>query len=391
MVFKFKAIDSENKIITGKRKSESEEEILEFLKENNLKVISLEKENKREDEKTIKKKIDKKELYKLLYNMYIMNSSGLNIPKILQMIAKNSKSKYKKVYKKLYKSVEQGNSLGKAMEEEKIFPDFVVNMVLVGEKSSNLANVFKDLSEFYKNSIKFERKIKNALYYPIFLITISFIIINFLCIIVLPEITNIFYSMPENIPKATKFIMDISAYWAENYRRIIITILLFVMIIMLFLKTYYGKKIFDYLKMKNEFYKKVQIKNFVNMLSVLINAEHTFYNAIKTVANSTENIIFSEYITEISENINWGLSFSNSIEKDDIFDERFIEIIKVSEKSSKLGQCLNVLCEYYEFEIKVKQEKFIKFIEPMVILVLGLIIGFIVISIAIPLLDIVDI
>lgn len=393
MNFKYKAINKEKEEVEDSIVANSEKEVLLLLRTNDLKPIWIKKDFEKSREiKITKRIINKENLQIFLYKLYILTYSNITIPESIKIIVNDTKNKKEKeIYFSIFKDLDKGYSFAESIEKQNYFPKFLVSMIKIGEESSNLNDVFLNLSNYYKDEIKFEKEIKSAMYYPILLLLITFMVVNFLMISVLPKFTEMFYSDGEKLPFITKILIKISNFSSEY----IITINLFLLIlfisIILSLKTEKGRLFIDRIKLKSKLYRYILIKKFSEMMYLLLSSNITIYNAVELTAKSVDNKIFSKELESVRKDIYNGENLSDSLENISFFPSMYISMIRISEYSGRNKDVFKNLISYYEYEVKFKQDKFIKFFEPVLIIILSLIVGFVILAIAIPMFDVVNI
>jgi type IV pilus assembly protein PilC len=287
--------------------------------------------------------------------------------------------------------MQMGNSIEQSFLNTKSFSSFFINMVKAGEVSGNLDKIFNNLSDYYDKENKLKSKIINMLIYPIILTITSVVITLFIIIFIIPNFQKIFDSNGVQAPTYTKIIINISTFIRDN---------LFYLLIILAIIS-----IFIYHKIKNdkhlretlfnishigELIKVIVSLKFSRSLYILLSSGVQIIEALEI----SSDILESEYIKErmeISiEYVNRGNSIGNSLELSNIFPALFISMIKIGEESGRLESILNVINKYYENELDLKIEKFMSYVQPTIIIFLGLIIGVIVISMVMPMFDIIN-
>ena len=386
MKYKYKALNTNNEIVEEFILLNSEKEVLKYLKNLHLRPIKI---SIVEDTKIKKIKLKKEKLGDIFYKLHILTSSNITLPNAISIISKNENKKEKLFADFIIEMLEDGSNLSdilKYLKSRKI----IINMVEVGENSSNLPKTFKNLSDYYRSESKFEREIKSAMYYPILLIVISFILVNFLIIFIMPSFLEMFYENRESLPFITRFLIKFAEFLNSYFVIINITIFLFIIFMFLYLKTENGKRVFDKIKLKFKLYKKIITKKYISMMHLLIESDITVAKSINIIASSFENIIFQEKLLKVEQDLNNGISLSRSLEDNNLFDKTAISLIETAEEASAMKKILNTMNEYYDYEVKNYQKNFITFFEPLTIVVLALIVGFVIISISVPMFDVVN-
>lgn len=386
MKYRYKALNTNNEIIEEFILLNSEKEVLKYLKNLHLRPIKI---TIVEDTKIKKIKLKKEKLGDIFYKLHILTSSNITLPNAISIISKNENKKEKLFADFIIEMLEDGSNLSdilKYLKSRKI----IINMVEVGENSSNLPKTFKNLSDYYRSESKFEREIKSAMYYPILLIVISFILVNFLIIFIMPSFLDMFYENRESLPFITRFLIKFAEFLNSYFVIINITIFLFIIFMFLYLKTENGKRVFDKIKLKFKLYKKIITKKYISMMHLLIESDITVAKSINIISSSFENIIFQEKLLKVEQDLNNGISLSKSLEDNNLFDKTAISLIETAEEASAMKKILNTMNEYYDYEVRNYQKNFITFFEPMTIVILALIVGFVIVSISVPMFDVVN-
>lgn len=390
MKFKYKALDKNNEVLVNIIDLDNEKDVVKYLYDLDLKPIVIQKhftENK--SNKIFKRKISNKSLQILLYKLYIMISSGLTLPESIKLITYEEKDfKTRLIYSDILDDLHKGETFTSALTNKKYFPEFMIRMIETAEKTANLKKVFYNLHKFYENKEKFDKKIKSALYYPILLIFVCIIIVNFLCISVLPNFIEVLQY--KNLPLSTRILLKVSGFINNNFILLVIFNIFITLSFVLFYKTDQGKEFFSKILLKIPIYKLINIKNFVSMVLLLLENNRTLYEAINITVDSINNIIVKNELKIISSKIRDGMNLSEAMEESNFFPEFCISMVKVSESSSKTQNIFKKLEQYYIFEISFRQERFIKILEPLIIIIMAIIVGYIVLSISIPMFDIVN-
>ncbi|WP_138159264.1 type II secretion system F family protein [Peptoniphilus catoniae] len=391
MNYKYKAFNKDKKIITGEIEVFSEKEALDKLRQMDLrpiKVIASSGYNK--DLNLFFKNFSGESLYIFLYQLYILLNSKITSLKAFDILKYTYKGKKADLLNEIYKDLASANPLSLALKNTKEFPELVTNMVAVGENSSNLPDVLKNLSEFYRSKLSFEKKIKNALIYPIILLIVTFIVVNFLILYILPTFEDVFKGSDAEFPLITKMLINLSHFINNNIFAFILVFLLILVIIAFYIRSDQGRFKIDRFKLKFDLFRLINISNFISMMKLLIESNVTVSQSVDIIARSSENLLIKKILNQAASDIYQGESLSNSLSKSEIFSEMDISMLRVGEESSNLKEVLESLNEYYRYEIEIKQEKFISLFEPVVILILSIFVGFIVISLAMPMFDLVN-
>ncbi|MDO5040789.1 MAG: type II secretion system F family protein, partial [Peptoniphilus sp.] len=236
----------------------------------------------------------------------------------------------------------------------------------------------------------FEKKIKNALVYPIILVTVTILVVNFLILHILPTFQSIFEDSGLALPLVTRLLIEISNFIGKNFIALTGIFIFVILAFVLYFNSEKGKLNLDGLKLRSDLYKMNLMNNFVSMMKLLLQSGATVSESINIMAVFAENAVLRKTLEKSARAVYKGLSLSESLKDSKIFSEMDKSMLKIGEESSNLSEILDSLSYYYSYEIEIRQQRFLAVFEPAIILVLSLFVGFIVISMAMPMFDLVN-
>ncbi|SHH25842.1 type II secretion system protein F (GspF) [Anaerosphaera aminiphila DSM 21120] len=389
MIYKCKVINLAGDILEEKIETSSEDKVIEILRNKNLRPIKIEEESYSNVELKINKRVfSSKDIQILLYQLYIMTKSKIQIPKAFEILIFQNKGKKKLILEDIHRNLNRGYPLSECLSKTKAFPVLIVNMVAIGENSSDISLILHSLSEYYIGENILNKRIKNALIYPMILIAVTILIVNFLILNVMPTFIDIFKNSNANLPLSTRILIGTSNFVKDNLLILILFVLFLIIIVIVYLKTSSGKRKLDLIKLKSSYYKLIMSKKFISMMYFLTDSKLTISKSLVVIESSIDNIIIKEKIDNSISDLKRGVKFSETLFNYNIFSDIVISMIKIAEESANINEILKSLDEYLEHEIKIREEKLLALIEPVTIIILSIIIGFIIIAIAIPMFDI---
>ncbi len=398
MNFKYKAVTETGKIIEGTFEGESSQEVLSMLNGNNYLPISIEetKEKKLKNIRIFSSSAKKKDIAIFCRQFYTMLHSGINIIDCLNILEKQAENKtLKYAIGQVNEDVQKGISLSQAMgKHEKVFSTLLVNMVEAGEASGTLEDIMERMAIHYEKENNIENKVKTAFLYPVILIIVSIAVVIFLLTVVMPTFINMFESSGSTLPRPTRLLLNMS-YRLEKYWFIyIIVIASIVSGIKYFRKTLMGKFYLDTIKIKFPGIKKTNIKiitsRFARTFSTLLSSGIPLIQAIEIVGKVVNNEVVKKGFEEGIENIQKGDSLSTIVKEIGVFPPMVYSMIKVGEESGSLDEILLRTADFYDEEVEVSLEKTTTMLEPILIVIMAFVIGFIVIAMAMPMFDMID-
>lgn len=402
-IYNYKVIDINGEIQTGVHEANSEEEVIEFLRSRGEKPLEIDKkEEKKNEEKEsllnteisfLKKKPKPKDIIVFCRQLHTMLYAGMPLISALEVLIDQSENEIvKEAIEEITDEVKKGKMLSVAMSHHMdIFPKLLVNMIEAGEMTGSLDSVLKKMSIHYDKENKLNQQIKRAMIYPIVLSFIAVGAVVFLLTFVMPTIVGMFTSSGVKLPLPTRIVLGISDT-IKNYWYIIIAVVSGILFsYKQFVKTKDGKKIKDTIILKMPIIKtnmlKILTSRFTRTLSTLLSSGIPILQALETSANVTNNSILIEGIEEVSDNIKKGESLSVLLNEMDFFPKMMVSMISIGEESGAIEEMLRKSADYYDDELEASLKQLVALIEPVAILVMGLIIGFIVIAMMLPMFD----
>ncbi len=397
MIYKYKAISQKGEVIEGFFEGNEESDVLTMLRGNKYLPISVEKDVGTEAQIDIfSKKVKKKDLAVFCRQFYTMLDAGIGIVKCIDILEKQSESKpLVKALGSLHEDVQKGFTLSEGMKKHpKVFPSLLINMVEAGEISGSLDIIMERMAVHFEKENKLENKVKSALIYPIVLSIVSIAVIIFLLVAVMPTFIGMFESSGQVLPIPTQILLGISNWITEFWYLFIILVIGIVVGFTVFKQTTTGKSFLDALKLKIPIVKDTNIKiitsRFTRTLSTLMSSGIPLLQSMDIVSKVVGNKVVYDRLIVASENIRKGVSLSKVVNEVKIFPPMVDSMIKVGEESGSLDDILYKTADFYDDEVEVALQRMTSLMEPIMLIFMALIIGFIVIAMAMPMFDMVN-
>lgn len=375
--FRYVAYSKDGKEIKGKIFVKDREEALSKLKERALYVKEIASE---------KGKIFRLEkgigLAELFSNISDMLSAGVLISEAVKSISMETQGNLKEIMDDIHSNLVKGLSLSGAMDLRKdFFPAYIVSMVRAGEESGTLEVVLKNLSQFLEKERELKDKVTSSLIYPMFMIFVSFILIFFVFVFVFPKITTIFKEQKVALPLITKVFIGISSVFYNYWYILIIAIPFFFFLGRIFYKK---KKLlinkFLY-EMPLRVFRDLYISRFSRILSLLLGGGVPIVKALEYSRDVSGSAYLSSELVRIKDDIKEGKKFSDVAT---FFPPLYLQMVLTGERTGDIVGALYKISEMSEREFKKSVDSFLKILEPAIILVMGVVVGFMVISILLP-------
>lgn len=365
--------------------AETSDDLRRLIKEKSLYLIDYKEVKVKEN---VGAKLKTKHLVVFARQLATMISSGIPIIQALDMLQEKAMNKRsKEVFREIFEDVQKGNSLSDAMVLQRgVFPELLVNMVQAGELGGTLDKSLERMSVHFEKEAKLSNKIKSASIYPAILGVVSIFVVLMLVTFVLPTITGMFD--PANMPWSTKIILGFSDFLLGNWIGIIFTLLFLVVGIRFALKIRSIRISFDRMKLRMPVFGKLNrtvysarcARAFASLYSSGVQTLDMIETTGKVLGNAYLEELFKDVVLDVSK----GDLISQAIEKTKEFDPMLSSMIFIGEEAGSLGDILISTADYFDNESDSAIQRMISMIEPIMIIILGIVIGFIVISIIQP-------
>lgn len=344
-------------------------------------------------------KIDPSELSVVCRNLSIYLKSSIPLYKAIDLL-KDSYEGNKKMLlwlQTIGKDLSEGSSFYEALKNQQIFkiPEYFIYSVNMAEKSSNLANTLTDLSDFISGIERLKKEVTKAFIYPSFIMLIAIVLVNFMLTSIVPNIVSIFESMGNELPASTKFTLQIS-YFFQNWGFLFFILLAVIFIVISFFLSKKGlfKLTVDKWLLKLPLIKTIlmnfELGRFCRVSSLLLKSGVPFAQTIHFSSQIFGNLALKSIFENISTKVIEGRPFFEAVKsQDDIkIPADFLSAVAIGEKSSELPFTLETLSEFYETNNKDKISILLSLLEPILMVFIGGIIGFLVISMLLPIFSI---
>lgn len=343
------------------------------------------------------KKIKLKELSILTRQLATLVGAGLPLVSALQALSEQSDSLVtKRIVLQIKEKVEEGSSLAKAIALfPSSFPHLYINMVASGEESGTLDAVLENLADYLEAQLELRRKISSALFYPILMFCFCTLVVIGLLAFIVPTIVEIFTKQNAVLPLPTRILIGISdgfiSYWWLLIGLGALTVALFKQ----YRASEQGKRTLDTILLKipliGSLYTKVCTARISRTLGTLLTSGVGLLIALDIAKNIVNNVLVSEAISQASDGVREGKSLATELSKSGIFPSLLSHMIAVGERSGRLEPMLLKAGKAYENEVNTSLSGLTSLIEPLMIIILGMIVFAIVIALLMPMLDLIDV
>ena len=397
MKFKYRAIAKNGQTVEGVFEAASESDVISMIKANSYMPLQVERDVGEEAKfELFKAKVKKKDLAVFCRQFFTMIDAGLGIVKCLDILEVQTENKTLQVtISRVNEDVQTGLTLSEAMKKHPlIFPTILTNMVEAGEVSGNLDAILERMAVHFEKENKIENKIKGSAIYPAALMFVSIAVVIFMLVFVLPTFTSMFEGSDTPLPWPTKFLLDLSDSLKTYWYIYLGVVGLIVFGLVSFKRTEEGTRFFDDMKLRLPVIKGVTAKiitsRFTRTLSTLMDSGIPLIKSMEVVSKVVNNLTIQDRITASIEQIRKGIPLSRAIKDVGVFPPMVDSMIKIGEESGSLDDILSKTADFYDEEVEVALHKMTTLLEPIMIVGMALVIGFIVIAMYLPMFDLVN-
>ncbi len=320
---------------------------------------------------------------------------GAGVPLVASLdalISQLTNPLFKKIMAQIKESVNEGNSLAHAISNRpRVFTNVYVNMVRAGEASGSLDVVLERLADLGEHEQALRGRFKAALAYPVFMFFIGTLVLFFLITFVVPNITQIFREMEQTLPIPTVVLIDVSNFLKSFWWLILLATASGIVIIRHLRNTPRGRYVWDELKLRipilGPINNKIAVARFGRTLGSLLKSGVPLISALQIVRNIVDNVMIADVIDNTVDEIQAGKSLASPLAQSRWFPPIVVQMISVGEQSGELEAMLSKIADTYDRDVESQIMAMTSMLEPVMILVMGLIVGFIVVSILLPIFE----
>jgi type IV pilus assembly protein PilC len=389
--FKWKGKNVKGKTKKGQIIAVNKNDAMVKLKNKRINIISIKEAPKDLEIPFLTGKIKEKDTLIITKQLSIMLASGLPLDESLNLIAEQTTNK--KLGQIIYdvkNDIESGSTLANALKKHKeVFSDMYINMVDSGEKTGNLEGVLKRLVDMTEKRLALKRKIKGAMIYPTIVSIVAIGVIALIMTFVIPTFADMYSSSGMELPLPTKIVINISLFMRHNALYLLGGIIAFIIFIrFLYRKNYKFHRTMDKLLLNLPIFgllvRKGSVANFSTILASLSSSGIDILEALDIAAKTANNLILEETLMEVKDLVKRGDNLSNAMSGSGEFPDMVIQMVSVGEETGTLDEMLQKVAQYYEEEVDNTVKNLTTMIEPIIIVVLGGAIGFLVIAMYLP-------
>jgi type IV pilus assembly protein PilC len=394
-VFSYKAKTGAGLIMEGQIDADEQRAAVDKLRSQKLVVLEIvEKQDSPLDKiKALfkrKGKVTSRDLVLFSRQLSTLVTAGVPIVQSLGILENQAENPaFKEVLAAVKADIEAGLSISDSLKKHPdAFPDLYTSMVKAGELGGILDTILERLTNYLENSEELKNKVKGAMMYPAIVLTICATVTVFLMIFVIPTFKEIFGSFGAELPMPTQMLIDVSDAMKHQWYLIVGFPFVAFNLFKRFYKTPNGERFVDRNILKAPIFgmilKKVAVARFTRTLGTLLKSGVPIMQALETVAQTAGNVVIAEAVLQTRESIREGGHLSDPLKKSGLFPNMVTSMISVGEETGALDTMLSKIADFYDQEVDAAVKGLTSLIEPIVICVMGVVIGTIVICMFLP-------
>jgi type IV pilus assembly protein PilC len=326
-----------------------------------------------------------------------MLDAGVSLIRCLDVLqAQTNNARLRKILMDLSARVESGESLSRSMARHpKAFSQLIIGLIRAGEVGGVLEESLQRIAAFLEKDVQLRRKIRSALTYPVIVLLAAIGIVIFLVSWLVPQFAQLFKELGiKELPAPTQFLVDLSALFTQRWYVVIIAVVAILIAYKLFVSTRVGRRVADRVKLRvpvfGPLHHKIVMARFSRTMGTLLASGVPILQAMETVAGVVGNSVVSDAVIESRARIREGEKIADPLQRSKMFPPMVVHMVSVGEESGSLDHMLNKIADFYENEVEMTIASLTAAIEPVMIVLLGVIVGFIVISMFLPMIEVIS-
>lgn len=319
-----------------------------------------------------------------------MIDAGLPIVQCLNILSEQTSNKtFSRTLKTVRKDVEGGSTLAESLKKHpKIFDDLYVNMVEAGEMGGALNTILNRIALFIEKATKLKKKVKGAMIYPSTIVGVAVIVVAILLIFVIPVFAELYGSMGKALPAPTQITINISNWFVANWWLMLLGLVGTCVAISAYYKTPHGRMTIDRMLLRmpiiGDLLRKVAVARFSQNMAILLSSGVPILDGLAITSRTAGNKVVEKAIMEARTSISQGKTVADPLKESGVFPPMVCQMVAVGENTGGLDTMLKKVSELYEDEVDDAVNNLTALMEPMIMVILGVILGGLVISMYLP-------
>ncbi len=386
--YSYEALTKDGAVVRGAMESGSEGFVVERLQDMGyypLKIGGADEASSISLLKFFENRVSEKDIMTVSYQLGVLLEAGFPLDRSLAIMSElTEKKRLKEIINELLSGVRAGKSFSDALSRfPDVFPPFFINMVKAGEAGGFLEDTLQRLADYLEYSQKLKDDVRSALIYPSMLGIVGGVAVMVLLIFVVPRFTGIFSDMGQALPLPTLILLTLSSAVKNYWWLIMFSLSAGVVSLRYYIKSEAGRHYWNTVKFRlpifSKLYKETSVAHFARTLGTLLQSGVPLLNALQIVSGTMEGRT-SEAVNAVREGVKRGKRIAGLLKGNDLFPPFAVHMTAVGEETGRLDEMLLKIADRFDSEVRATIKKLLSLLEPVMILSMGLVVGFIVIS-----------
>ncbi len=378
-------------VVGGERVAHSPEEITRALQREQITIFDISRKKTGINIPFFKReKVRLKDLAVYSRQLSVLIDAELPLIQSLTILAEQTKNKYfKSVINKIREDVEAGSTLNQAKRKfPRVFDDLYCNLVASGEQSGSLDIMLRRLAEYLEKIVKIRSQVRQALIYPVAVISFAILVVIFLLWKVIPVFASVFLELGAQLPSLTMAVITLSNFVQKYILLIAIGFIVLLFLFRYIRRTPNGRKAIDKMLLKiplfGKIFEKVALARITRTLSTLLSGGVPMLESLKITSSTASNVIIENYIMEARKMVAEGTSLTDAFKETGQFPFMLTQMVGVGEATGTMDEMLTKLADFYDEEVEASVASLLSVMEPVLLIVVGIMVGGLVISMYLP-------
>ncbi len=392
-VFTWEGMKKTGEVVKGNIDAQNESAVIALLRQQEIRPINVKEKKAAFDFGKLnifKEKVGGKEMAVFTRQFATMIDAGLPLVQCLDILGGQQENKtFQKTIKDIKASIEGGSTFAAALKKHPdTFDSLYSNLVAAGEVGGMLDTILARLATYIEKAEKLKGRVKGAMIYPIVVLSVAAGAVSILLLFVIPVFAKMFADVGAALPAPTQFVMDLSNFLKHYIIFIIIGIIAIYFAVRSYYKTGNGKLVIDGLLLKlpvfGDIIRKNAVARFTRTLSTMISSGVPIMDGLEIVARTSGNQVVENAIMKARESIAAGKTIAEPLAQTKVFPGMVVQMISVGEATGNMDAMLSKIADFYDEEVDAAVAAMTSLIEPLLIVFLGVVIGFIVVAMYLP-------
>ena len=398
--YEYKVRDSQGRLQEGKVEGSSDAAVADKLREMGYTPLDIRETAgggiRREVKIGMPQRVKLKDVAIFSRQFATMISAGLSMIRSLSILSEQTENEaLRKIIRAVKTDVEQGKDLSEAMSRhQKVFPPLMVNMTKAGEVGGFLDTTMLQIAENYEAEVKLKGKVKSAMTYPVVVFIMAMLMCAGMLLFIVPVFKNMFANLGGTLPLPTQILVWMSAGLRYGFPFIVVGIIAGIGAWRKYGHTLPVRERLDPIKLKlpvfGNLVRKISLARFARNFSTLLSSGVPILQCLDIVADTTGSTVIAKALREVQDSVRGGESISGPLTKHPVFPPMIVQMMAVGEDTGAMDKMLEKIAEFYDQEVEATTEALTALIEPLMIAVLGVVVGSMIIALYMPIFKVFD-